>query len=115
MGFKKRVKPLDSPKARGFEVCAGATIGEPYFIPTEGARTPTAVTVHPAVVLTLKACKRARLNNSRKRLGFVLGTVTHHVAWALHNCVVHPIAGVFPIPFVFKLHDFTSKLMGRLS
>lgn len=33
----------------------------------------------------------------------------HHVWWLLHNCVAHPLLGVFPWAFAIWLHDKTSQ------
>ena len=33
----------------------------------------------------------------------------HYFWWFVHNSVVHPILGIMPLEFVFKIHDYTSE------
>jgi hypothetical protein len=70
--------------------------------------------IQPAVTLTPRALKEARLTNMRYRFGWVLGTLLHQVVWVLHNTVIHPLVGVLPFKPVFWLHDKSQRLMGRL-
>lgn len=33
----------------------------------------------------------------------------HDFWWIIHNCVAHPLIGVFPTKVMFDLHDWTSR------
>lgn len=35
--------------------------------------------------------------------------VRHHFWWILHNCVLHPLIGVFPTKRFMDWHDWSSK------
>lgn len=37
--------------------------------------------------------------------------VTHRWWWIVHNCVSHPLIGLFPFKPFFDFHDYTSELM----
>lgn len=28
-----------------------------------------------------------------------------YIIWAFHNCIVHPLVGIFPFKIIFKLHE----------
>lgn len=32
----------------------------------------------------------------------------HHVWWAIHNCIAHPLIGICPFSLFFAFHDWTS-------
>lgn len=33
----------------------------------------------------------------------------HHFWWFVHNCIAHPLIGLFPIKKTFEFHDYTSR------
>lgn len=33
----------------------------------------------------------------------------HHFWWFVHNCITHPLIGIYPTTRTFSFHDFTSK------
>jgi len=38
----------------------------------------------------------------------------HHAWWLIHNCVAHPLIGMFPCKKTFDFHDWTSiKINGK--
>lgn len=38
----------------------------------------------------------------------------HHVWWLIHNCIAHPLIGLFPCKWTFDFHDWTSiKINGK--
>lgn len=38
----------------------------------------------------------------------------HHVWWLIHNCIAHPLIGIFPCKKTFDFHDWTSiKINGK--
>jgi len=45
----------------------------------------------------------------RKHLDLYGTTAMHHYWWFVHNCVCHPLIGVFPIKPFFDFHDWTSR------
>ena len=38
----------------------------------------------------------------------------HHGWWFIHNCIAHPLIGIFPCKSTFDFHDWTStKINGK--
>jgi len=38
----------------------------------------------------------------------------HYIWWLIHNCVAHPLIGIFPCKSTFDFHDWTSiKINGK--
>lgn len=33
----------------------------------------------------------------------------HHFWWLLHNCVAHPLIGIYPSTTTVRFHDYTSR------
>jgi len=74
------------------------------------AMPPIEWTIKPVALLTLKASYKMRKQGFVERFGMVRGLVAHQVWWILHNCLVHPLAGLLPFKPMFALHNFTVKL-----
>jgi hypothetical protein len=48
-----------------------------------------------------------RVENFKKKKK-ALPLVQHGFWWFVHNCVTHPLIGIFPIKPLFQFHDWTS-------
>jgi hypothetical protein len=51
-----------------------------------------------------------RLEIWRRETG---GTLGHHFWWFVHNCIAHPMIGLFPVRATFSFHDYTSDKINR--
>lgn len=38
----------------------------------------------------------------------------HLFWWLVHNCLAHPMIGVFPVGFAFRFHDWTSGKINKV-
>lgn len=49
---------------------------------------------------------KARIEEFKKK---ALPVAVHHAWWVVHNCVAHPLIGLFPSKPTFDFHDYTSR------
>lgn len=39
----------------------------------------------------------------------------HHFWWFVHNCIAHPLIGIFPCRRTFAFHDYTSDKINHIT
>lgn len=70
-------------------------------------------TIHRSQVKNAMNRSRERYFSRKKKFKGFKGKIEHHILWMIHNCIAHPVLGIYVCNKTLKFHDNTSALLNE--